>query len=140
MPIPAFAADSFAGRTERRDCPRISVSYNALVRWSDTLTFRCFVRNLSRDAAQIVCDVRYALLVQPIIAQRHHARRRGLEVSIALPLAGGVSAFTTMCVAKYCAPFEGDHMVLGLKFVDLDRASRERLGDFIAGHQAGALR
>ncbi|HMM76735.1 MAG TPA: PilZ domain-containing protein [Gammaproteobacteria bacterium] len=118
---------------ERRAYPRIGASCNALLRLSDTLTFRCLVRNLSREAAQVVCDARYALLVQPAGTMGRRARHRGLEISIALPLAGSVSAFTAACVAKYCAPFEGDHMVLGLKFVDLDRASRAQLGEFLAG-------
>ncbi|MGE3771618.1 MAG: PilZ domain-containing protein [Gammaproteobacteria bacterium] len=128
---PVIAADTQSA--EHRAYPRLTVSCNALVRLSDTLTFRCLVRNLSREAAQIVCDARYALLVQPAGTTGRHARHRRLEISIALPLAGSVSAFTAACVAKYCVPFEGDHMLLGLKFVDLDRASRAQLGEFLAG-------
>jgi len=127
--IPSDAA--YAG--ERRAFPRIELSCNGLVRLSDTLTFRCLVRNLSREATQVVCDARYALLVMPAAgAGGRFAQHRRLEVSIALPMAGSVSAFTAACVAKYCVPFEGDQMRLGLKFVDLDRAARGLLGEFIA--------
>lgn len=118
---------------ERRAFPRIELSCNGLVRLSDTLTFRCLVRNLSREAAQVVCDARYALLVQPARAAGRFTRHLRLEVSIALPMPGSVAAFTSACVAKYCVPCEGDQMRLGLKFVDLDRASQGLLGDFLAG-------
>jgi len=117
---------------ERRALPRIEVSCNALIRLSDTLTFRCLLRNVSREAAQVVCDARYALLVQPAGAAGQLTRRRRLETSIALPVAGTVRGFTTFCVAKYCVAVEGDHMILGLKFVDLDRASSALLGHFLA--------
>ncbi len=133
---PVTAAESSS--SERRAYARIAVHCNALVRLSDTLTFRCLVRNLSREAAQVVCDARYALLVQPSAAGSRFALRRGLEISIALPLAGSVCAFTAACVAKYCVPLEGDHMLLGLKFVDLERAARVLLGEFLASHDAGA--
>lgn len=141
MSKPNLFIDTLTARTERRACSRAAVSCNALVRLSDTLTFRCLVRNLSREAAQIVCDARYALLVQPAAdTVGRFTRHRRLEMSIALPIAGNVSAFTAACVAKYCVPFEGDHMLLGLKFMDLDRASRALLVDFIAGHHAGSSR
>lgn len=122
---------------ERRALPRVAVACNALVRLSDTLTFRCMLRNVSLEAAQIVCDARYALLVQPAGAAARLTRQRRLEVSIALPVAGTVRGFTAFCVAKYCVPFEGDHMLLGLKFVDLERASASLLGDFIASLAGG---
>ena len=124
--------------TDRRALPRVAVACNALVRLSDTLTFRSEVRNLSREAAQIACDARYALLVQPAGAAGRFTRHRRLELSIALPMTGSVSGFTAYCVAKYCVLFEGDRMLLGLKFVDLDRASRSLLGDFIAGRAGDA--
>lgn len=126
-----------AAIAERRAYPRVEVACNALVRLSDTLTFRCMLRNVSLEAAQIVCDARYALLVQPAGAPGRLTRQRRLEVSIALPVAGTVRGFTAFCVAKYCVPFEGDHMLLGLKFVDLDRASAGLLGDFIASLAGG---
>lgn len=139
MSQPKINVDPVAARIERRAFPRVAVACNGLVRLSDTLTFRCVVRNLSCEAAQIVCDARYALLVQPAGAAGRFTRHRRLEMSIALPVAGNVSAFTAACVAKYCVPVEGDQMLLGLKFVDLDRASRGLLGDFIAG-RAGDVR
>jgi len=135
---PAIAAESSS--TERRAHARIAVHCNALVRLSDTLTFRCLVRNLSCEAAQIVCDARYALLVQPSTTLSRLAVRRSLDISIAPPLAGSMRALTAACVAKYCVPVEGDHMLLGLKFVDLDRAARSLLGEFIAGYGSSGRR
>ncbi len=123
-------------RVERRMDQRIAVSCNALLRLSATLTFRCLVRNLSRDAAQIVCNARYALLVPPSTAGCH----RALEVSIALPSAAGVCAFTAACVVKYCVPDAGDRMALGIKFVDLERAERTKLESAIAAYETGVDR
>lgn len=118
---------------ERRGSSRFKVGCNALVRLSETLTFRCLLRNISMDAAQVVCDARYALLVQSAGAPGQPAsRQRSLEVSIALPASGTVRGFTAHCRPKYCEPLEGDHMILGLQFVDLDRTSSQLLGDFIA--------
>ena len=130
-PIPALPGD------ERRALRRYTVSCNALIRLSDTLTFRCLLRNVSREAAQVVCDARYALLVQPAGAAGRLAGHRRLEISIALPVAGTVRGFTAFCVAKYRAALEGDHMILGLKFVDLDRASSDLIRDYIASLAGG---
>lgn len=116
---------------ERRARYRLAASCNALVRLSDTLTFRCTLRNISAVAAQVVCDARYALLVESG-ADHPQQQSRPLEISIALPIDGTVRGFTAFCVARYCAPFEGHRMVLGLQFVDIDRPARGVLEDFIA--------
>lgn len=140
MSKPYVSVDAFDVRLERRASARIETSHNGLVRLSDTLTFRCHVRNLSFDAAQIECDARYALLVQPAGAAGRLARLRRVEMSIALPIVGNVCAFTAACTALYCVPAEGDRMLLGMRFVGLDRTARGVLRDFIAGHQAGVPR
>ena len=44
---------------------RIPIESNALVRLAEYLTFRARLRNISADAAQIICDSRYALLIHP---------------------------------------------------------------------------
>lgn len=117
---------------ERRSQRRLEAACNALIRLSDTLTFRCLLRNISLDAAQIVCDARYALLVQS--GTGPGPRARNMEISIALPVDGTVRGFTAFCVARYCEPLEGDHMVLGLQFLDLDLPARGLLRDFLALH------
>jgi len=119
---------------ERRARRRLDAACNALIRLSDTLTFRCLLRNISLDAAQIVCDARYALLVQSGAAHAAGGRPRHVEISIALPIEGTVRGFTAFCMARYCEPFEGDHMVLGLQFIDLDLPARGLLRDFLVLH------
>jgi hypothetical protein len=121
---------TLAPTVERRARHRLEAACNALIRLSDTLTFRCMLRNISLDAAQIVCDARYALLVQ----SGPGSRSRNMEISIALPVDGTVRSFTAFCSARYCEPFEGDHMVLGLQFVDIDLPARGLLRDFLALH------
>ncbi len=123
---------------ERRAQRRLEATCNALIRLSDTLTFRCLLRNISLDAAQIVCNARYALLVQSGTAHATGPRPRNMEISIALPVDGTVRGFTAFCTARYCEPFEGDHMVLGLQFIDLDLPGRGLLRDFLALHGAQA--
>ena len=76
--------DPQASPSERRDGPRFSVSSNALIRLSPTLTFRVQVRNLSLSAAQIVCEPRYALLV-PLEPEAIPGKKPLIEISIALP-------------------------------------------------------
>ena len=117
---------------ERRAQRRLEAACNALIRLSDTLTFRCLLRNISFEAAQIVCDARYVLLVQSGPGSR--SRSRNMEISIALPVDGTVRSFTAFCSARYCEPLEGDHMVLGLQFVDIDLPARGLLRDFLALH------
>ena len=117
---------------ERRRRMRHDVVCNALVRLTTALTFRCLLRNLSLDAAQIVCDARYALLVQPANTFAGAIRQHKLEISIALPANGTVRGLTTFCRPKYCERLQGDHMVLGLQFVDMEAGSRQLLDDFIA--------
>lgn len=123
-----------APSVERRAQRRLEAACNALIRLSDTLTFRCLLRNISLDAAQIVCNARYALLVQSGTDQGAGSRPRNMEISIALPVDGTVRGFTAFCMARYCEPFEGDHMVLGLQFIDLDLPARGLLRDFLALH------
>lgn len=113
---------------ERRRQRRVETACNALIRLSAALTFRCVVRNLSMNAAQVQCEPRYALLVN---------RQRPFELSIAFPVDGAVRGFTARCRAKYCEPRqEGSAvssmaMVLGLEFLDLEPATRQLLAGYL---------
>jgi len=113
---------------ERRRQPRVDTTCNALMRLSAALTFRCKVRNLSMNAAQVLCEPRYALLVN---------RNRPVELSIAFPVDGAVKGFTAKCRAKYCEPHVGAQpaatadMVMGLEFLDLEQATRQLLAGFL---------
>lgn len=116
---------------DRRAMHRLPAACNALVRLSDTLTFRCMLRNISTAAAQVVCDARYALLIQAPDDGRQSANR-SLEISIALSVDGRVRGFTAFCAARYCVPFEEHRMMLGLQFVEIDRLARGLLDDYLA--------
>jgi hypothetical protein len=120
-----------ASGSERRARHRIPAECNALVRLSDALTFRCTLRNVSAEAAQVVCDARYALLLRSAEGLPQPGPQP-LEISIALPLNGTVRGFTAFCVARYRAPLGDDRMLLGLQFRDLERSARALLDDFLA--------
>jgi hypothetical protein len=119
---------------DRRRSPRHAALCNALIRLSSSLTFRCQVRNLSLDAAQIVCDPRYALLIHPRSGPVHPGQARSVELSVAVPLDGTVRGLRMRCRARYCEPVaDGLMMIMGLQFVDLDTQSRLLLAGFLGG-------
>lgn len=120
-------AVDLAARERRRE-PRAGTRRNALIRLSATLTFRCQVRNLSFAGGQVLCDPRYALLVRP---------GQLVDLSIAVPFAGGVRSLTACCRARYgvsmdgAAPDAASGMLMGLVFADVEPASRQLLADFV---------
>jgi hypothetical protein len=114
--------------SERRREPRVATTRNALIRLTATLTFRCQVRNLSLSGGQVLCDPRYALLVR----QGHL-----VDLSIAVPFAGGVRSMTASCRASYRLAVDGgtpdsaSGMLMGLEFATVESASRQMLADFV---------
>ena len=122
--------------SDRRRHPRIDIACNALVRLSAALTFRCQVRNLSIEAAQVLCDPCYALLVHPRSGPVNPECSRALELSIALPIDGTVWGYTTSCRTKYCESTLGGSaaaagMVMGLEFIDIEQGTRQLLVNFL---------
>ena len=122
--------------SDRRRHPRIDIACNALVRLSAALTFRCQVRNLSIEAAQVLCDPCYALLVHPRSGPVNPECSRALELSIALPIDGTVWGYTTRCRTKYCESTLGGSaaaagMVMGLEFIDIEQGTRQLLVNFL---------
>ena len=124
--------DSASTTQERRRWPRLEMSCNGLVRLSDTLTFRCHLRNLSMSAAQIVCDARYALLVHPRGGPVGTTGARDFDLSLAFSINGTVRGFTARGRAVYCEALENSpQMLLGLEFVDLEVGARQLLANYI---------
>lgn len=123
--------DPQAPPSERRDGPRFSVTSNALIRLSPTLTFRVQVRNLSLSAAQIVCEPRYALLVQ-LEPEAIPGKNSLIEISIALPGPHTSRGFTTACRALYREQLNEQQMILGLHFEPAARHSQQLLGEYLA--------
>ncbi len=121
--------------SDRRRHPRIDIACNALIRLSAALTFRCQVRNLSSEAAQVLCEPRYALLVHPRSGPVNPECSRALELSIALPIDGTVWGYTTRCRTKYCESTLGGSaaagMVMGLEFIDIEQGTRQLLVNFL---------
>jgi hypothetical protein len=116
---------------ERRSLARIPVECNALLRLAEYLTFRARLMNISLDAAQVLCDARYALLIHPGGSDAPPDPQRLIDVSIAMPGATEVLDFKARCRVKYCAPHDEQHMVLGLQFVAMDIHSIQRLDRFV---------
>ncbi len=121
---------------ERRRSLRQETTCNALIRLSAALTFRCQIRNLSLEAAQVRCEPRYALLVHPRTGPVNPLASRPLELSIAFPLAGTVRGFSARCRTRYCVPLPAEigaeaGMVLGLEFIDLEQGPQQLLANFL---------
>ncbi len=121
---------------ERRRSPRQETTCSALIRLSAALTFRCELRNLSLEAAQVLCEPCYALLIHPRTGPVNPLASRPLELSIAFPLAGTVRGFSTRCRVKYCEPLSSGtiteaRMVLGLEFIDIEQGPRQLLANFL---------
>ncbi|MEM7465358.1 MAG: PilZ domain-containing protein [Pseudomonadota bacterium] len=106
---------------DRREKSRVSLRCRALVRLQNGVTFPAEVRDISANAAQIVCDARFALLVSPSGEEDDLHRSAPLDLAIALP-GDKVHEFRTRCRVKYCAPNreQRNHMILGLRFLGVD--------------------
>ena len=120
---------------DRRRHPRTDIACNALIRLSAALTFRCQVQNLSIEAAQVLGDPRYALLIHPRSGPVNPECSRALELSIAFPIDGTVRGSTTRCRTKYCESTLGGSaaadMVMGLEFIDIEQGTRQLLANFL---------
>ena len=117
---------------DRRDLERVPIECNALVRLAEYLTFRATLRNISADAVQVVCDPRYALLIQPGGGDSIPDENRLIDISVALPEYGETGDFKARCRVKYCVDAkDDDRMVLGLQFVTMDFLSVQHLDRFM---------
>ena len=115
---------------DRRADVRVPTDCTALVRLSEALTFPCRVLDISLGGAQVRCDSRYALLMEP-----RGPRTREPEISVALPGAGGARSLVAHCALLRRAPSAEHQMLLGLRFARLDRAAGQLLRHFIAGER-----
>ena len=116
---------------ERRDLNRIPIECNALVRLAEYLTFRARLRNISADAAQVICDPRYALLIHPGGTDSAPDKNRLIDIAVALPEFENVGEFKAQCRIIYCVNFDEERMALGLQFVTMDSHSIQHLERFI---------
>ncbi len=118
---------------ERRDLDRVPIECNALLRLAEYLTFRAQLRNISADAVQVVCDPRYALLIQPGGENSSPDDSRLIDISVALPEYDETGDFKARCRVKYCVDGaeDDDRMVLGLQFVTMDFLSVQHLDRFM---------
>ena len=127
----ADRADAEPNEVEQRDLRRIPIECNALVRLAETLTFRARLRNISADAAQVICDPRYALLIHPGGADAAPDENRLIDIAVALPEFEDVGEFKARCRVKYCVQYDEERMALGLQFVTMDFQSIQHLDRFI---------
>jgi hypothetical protein len=124
--------DNASVAPERRRWPRFDMSCNGLIRLSDTLTFRCQLRNLSMSAAQVLCDARYALLVHPRGGPVGAAGARDFDLSLAFAISGIVRSFMTRGRAIYCEAIgNSSQRLLGLEFVALEVGARQLLANYL---------
>ena len=135
-PQPKQPADRRVGgdnTVERRDLERVPIECNALLRLAEYLTFRAQLRNISADAVQVVCDPRYALLIQPGGEDATPDDSRMIDISVALPEYDEAGDFKARCRVKYCVDDaeDDDRMVLGLQFVTMDFRSVQHLDRFM---------
>jgi hypothetical protein len=116
---------------DRRGFPRVELQRNALLRLSADLTFRGILRNISHEAVQVLCELRYALLIHPAGAGAAPEAERLVDVSVALPDEDGLGDFKARCRLVYCVRYDDQYMALGLKFVETDNQSVQRLDRFL---------
>jgi len=120
---------------ERRGQTRMALSCTALIRINASITFPAQLRDLSSGSAQISCDSRYALMIDPSGTGKMLAELKPLELALALPFSGQTDDFKTRCRVKYCSPTadgtERNKMVLGLKFLSNDFAMLQKLDRII---------
>ena len=128
--------DGASGEAERRDLKRIPFECSALLRLAEYLTFRARLRNISADAAQVICDPRYALLIHPGGTDAAPDDNRLIDISIALPEFENAGDFKARCRVKYCVDHEDAQMLLGLQFGTMDFQSVQHLDRFIESQPA----
>jgi c-di-GMP-binding flagellar brake protein YcgR len=133
---PAAARAGGHDDVDRRDLQRVPIECNALVRLAEYLTFRAQLRNISADAVQVICDPRYALLIQPGGSESTPNGDRLIDISVALPEYDDSGDFKAQCRVKYCVEDaeEKERMILGLQFVTMDFRSVQHLDRFMESH------
>lgn len=112
---------------ERRSEPRTQLGCRALVRLQNKLTFPARLTDLSSSAAQILCDSRYGLLIDPSGRGDNLAELAPVELAIALP----AQDFRARCRIKYAKMLsskrEEPAMLFGFKFLGMDLAMLQKL-------------
>jgi hypothetical protein len=116
---------------ERRLQPRVGIDCSALIRLNPAITFPAKLTDLSHSAAQVVCDARYALMIDPSGSGKSLEESKPLELAVALPFDDFAEDFKTRCRVKYCSTIPGsqqrEKMVLGLKFLSTDFVMLQKL-------------
>ena len=128
--LPPESADLNSYGTERRLKTRVAINCRALIRLHNAVTFPAQLRDISVSAAQIVCDARYALLIDP--SGNGASLRESLPLELAVALPGDEhNEFKTRCRVKYCteAPHSNSRrqMLLGVKFLGIDFGLMQKL-------------
>lgn len=147
---------------ERRGSIRIDLDCAALIRLDSTLTFPARLRDISLESAQVICDAKYALMVDPSGNGEALNERRPLELAFGLTSCekyGSVGnstspeeqqVFRTRCRVKYCsrvaqsattdqltqAKMIPEKMVMGLKFLSVDFSMLQKLDQFLENHRS----
>lgn len=124
-----------SNKPERRGQIRMALNCSALIRINSSMTFPAQLRDLSLGSAQVVCDARYALMIDPSGTGKMLNESKPVELAVALPANGHADDFKTRCRVKYCSPTKDDTdrntMVLGLKFLSNDFAMLQKLDHII---------
>jgi hypothetical protein len=139
MAGPVNGEDDRRGHVEefdRRGFPRVELKRRALLRLSADLTFRGTLQNISNDAAQVLCELRYALLIHPAGDDSTPDSERAVDISVALPGEDGLDDFKARCRLVYCVRYDDRYMALGLQFVETDARSVQRLDRFLQTNSA----
>ena len=114
-------------QVERRAEPRKQLGYRALVRLQNKLTFPATVRDLSSAAAQIVCNSRYGLLIDPSGRGDKLPELPAVELAFAMfPI-----DFRARCRIKYVRTVSTTSsvpsMLFGFKFLGVDFSMLQKL-------------
>ena len=112
---------------ERRTEPRKQIGYRALVRLRNKVTFPAKVRDVSTMAAQIVCDSRYGLLIDPSGRGDKLAELPLVELAFAM----SAHDFRARCRIKYVRTVSPKNsapsMLFGFKFLGVDFSMLQKL-------------
>ena len=128
--FPQQITDLEVPQTDRRSTARVVLNCRALIRLHNGITFSAQLRDISLTAAQILCDARYALLIDPSGTGDSLRESLPLEFAVALP-GEEANEFKTRCRVKYCSVVPQNQtrrqMLLGLKFLGIDFGLMQKL-------------
>ncbi|MGR8946455.1 MAG: hypothetical protein ACU84Q_00305 [Gammaproteobacteria bacterium] len=128
---PQQISDLVVQPTDRRSKARVILNCKALIRLHTGMTFPAELRDISATAAQVLCDARYAYLIDPSGTGDSLRESLPLELAVVLPGDEGASGFKTRCRVKYCSAATQNqshrHMLLGLKFLGIDFSLMQKL-------------